>query len=445
MVNAGNVIEATNTLNSVSKKLWNDKDVIMMTNWRAKETLWIKNQREKTETMLKNKEKLIHRLMPKNRVYHTLDVSTIAVSKAAIETEIDDNGIEVVICFHDNIVEITEIDNDIDSEHAIPCFECLDCGRKFVTKREGIRVYQDIVAIDDEMEPINEVEDVLEDTHEIHGIGLTHRYSDPDFYDTYDGLLPKVSKDHMSHEIGDVKDCHAVDMDNNRIDSDGNPIDNQFSKEKTEITEVKLLSFWGTGDRCNSFVHDILHHSKKDGSHPFLDKKFAEIKHLLTNSEVSWVEELMTVEPLSEMTKAIMPQKKVIVEYVKNRKAAIWGPNKAWFTYDYKSVWIGYDRWVDYRRKCVLEAHKELDIKGAKEVLLLEYKPSPKDTRYTKIKVMKYPSYKYGGKEYRKIVCLVDNKHSVWLENVQGCSNWVSSHKNMSVDTMNEIIAAAGL
>jgi hypothetical protein len=64
--------------------------------------------------------------------------------------------------------------------------------------------------------------------------------------------------------------------------------------------------------------------------------------------------------------------------------------------------------------------------------------------RFTSLDIEISDSYKYKGKKYVVVKCLIDGKHWVTVRHVEGYS-WISSHKNMTPATLNELLAFAGV
>jgi hypothetical protein len=73
------------------------------------------------------------------------------------------------------------------------------------------------------------------------------------------------------------------------------------------------------------------------------------------------------------------------------------------------------------------------------------WKSMPKEEgRFTSLDIEISDSYKYKGKKYVVVKCLIDGKHWVTVRHVEGYS-WISSHKNMTPATLNELLAFAGV
>ena len=293
--------------------------------------------------------------------------------KDELETN-DVDGREYIYCEH-NIVESTE------------GYMCLNCGTYYPA------MINDIV-VEVESDGTNHFEFYDISNPELRGKGGSHKYNDPEEYDTYGGLLPEVSGDHAKHECCEIQDVHAVDMDNNRINSSGEILETgNFSKDSTELSLEELV-FW------RKICWYIGHCPKKA------------IDYCKKHSNAEWFDE---------------DTKRYVWEMVKEDNLP-----------KYK-----------YAQMLMIKAKMFLHIYNPKEVTKIEWnKPvitnvSWKHSRFSEITKKATDSWKYPGKEYTEIMCVVDGKHHVKLQHVDGCSNWIPSHKNMTKETMNQIIDLA--
>jgi hypothetical protein len=212
-------------------------------------------------------------------IYHNIGMTGLVEShgtKKSWDVEII-RGREFLVCDHSILIEVSaesesnnasgvnllkwlgaykeasRLEKKTSSSYATVVYECAECGKRLAAEEIKLIVEHDNswyskkdLFDEDFLAECEEVEKSVS-TGMVTRNAFYHASSNPEFYDTYGGKLPEVSRDHYSYEVGEVMDVHAVNGNGDSVIADGfnTPTEKgNFSKKETEM-DYRLLNFWG--------------------------------------------------------------------------------------------------------------------------------------------------------------------------------------------------------
>lgn len=192
---------------------------------------------------------------------------------------------------------------------------CIKCGRYYPREVEDIKVYTYLdkagYSEDEDGLPDNNYLDWYADTRtnpELEYLGGNHKNTDPEFYDTYDGLLEEIKDEFWTENvkssyIEDVNTDDDIEVMDRTGEEDLSEVtqisENEFSKESTEL-DPKLLGFWGHPSSLigtskkelrpagRSVVWTAIRYSRKTAIDNVL-----KMKDMLDENELEWLREIL--------------------------------------------------------------------------------------------------------------------------------------------------------
>lgn len=282
-------------------------------------------------------------------------------------------------------------------------YVCSHCGefRPSEIKTTTVYTYLDAVGFELDENGFNDnsfLDWYVADTKnpDLDGSGLHHRTSDPDFYDTYGGLLPEVEDKDWKENVkcryyedanGEQnEEEELIELGEEDDDSENTVVaETEFSKEATELP-MELLNFWGhacarhNGGR--SVIWTAVRYSRDKAIAKVMD-----VKDLLTEDEKEWLREILGDKAigLNNVIKNLMP--------IRN-----WRSNDPWIKSH--TAYMKSDAWLNaYARLLNKQPEPPKPTTPAptsNKYLIIDFYNSLKNCREGSIIVFEYINGKFG-------------------------------------------------